>query len=378
MGAKIVLYSGEPGLYWSQNTISSTACFEEEWEKIDFANDDAEEILRIAQNANSFAIITNYAKEDINRCTFIFNILNGGYKYGYSIWGEDDGSVRPSLYQTHFLLAFKDKIDVIINKKRELYPDLHYWGITANEIKRGEDCEFIAWTNTFINEGDEGNDNGILWMVDINHNSSRIDFKNSKHPVIPIFNADAYERGYGKEYYTKQEILEDEYKRYGAFYSEQHPNNVDTLFYPLKEDMVINATPRYLSFNFDDGSDERKSFFIKIEQSNEMKSGTWDNNEKTLTKYQWEIFLAHKDLVDKVYTHLNEEKEVGTLDIYGIPDLVWTSTDYIAKENTVGYYETQNKDGKGIKWVVCPSLRTSQIVFKKKTECNYPIVGIWE
>ena len=171
MGEKIAIYSGEPGLYWSKNTISSTACFDNEWEKIDFANDDEEEILRIAKNAMSFGIVTEYNREDINRCTFIFNINNGGYEDGYSIYGSDDGSLRPSVQQMHFLLAYKDKIDIIINKKRELYPDLHYWGVTANEIKKGEDRDFIAWTNTFINEGDEGKDNGILWFVDINHNT---------------------------------------------------------------------------------------------------------------------------------------------------------------------------------------------------------------
>lgn len=378
MSEKIALYSATPGLYWSESTIDSFAAADNRWEKVDFANDDEEEILRIAENAMSFGIVTVYNKEDINRCAFIFNIHNDGYENEYSIYGSDDGSLRPSVQQMHFLLAYKDKIDIIINKKRELYPDSRYWGVTANEIKKGEDRDFIAWTNTFINEGDEGKDNGILWFVDIIHNSPRIDYKKSKHPVIPIFNADDYERGYGKETYTKQEILEGEYKKYGAFYSEQHPNNIDTLFYPLKSDMSFSITPRYLAFNVSDNSDERKPFFVKIEESNEIKSGTWDSNEKTLTKYQWEFFLAHKDLIDEVYVHLNRNKDVGSLDIYSIPDLVWTSTDYTPKENTLGYYEVNNNKGKGIKWVVCPSLRTSQIVFKKKTECNYPTVGIWE
>lgn len=374
MSEKIALYSATPGLYWSESTIDSFAAADNRWEKVDFENDNVEEIDRIAQYVSSFGIVTGYHNEDMERCSFMFNIIHGDYKVTEDFGGDDDGSIRPSISQMHYLLSYKDKIDIIVKRYRELFSDLPVWGITADEIKEGKEINFTVWTTTNVNEGDEGKDNGIVWLMDITHESSRIDFTNGEYYQLSVINADDYGRGEPQDYHTQAYAKNVG----GVYYTEYHPNEVDTLFYPLKKNMTFSATPKYLVFNLSDGSDKRKPFFIEFEKKNEMEHGTWDKDKKKLTKYQWEFFLAHKDLIDEVYVHLNRNKDVGSLDTYSIPDLVWTSTDYTPKENTLGYYEVNNNKGKGIKWVVCPSLRNSQKVFKKGSECYYPKVDVWE
>ena len=152
------------------------------------------------------------------------------------------------------------------------------------------------------------------------------------------------------------------------------------MFYRISENCTFEDTvkPKFIVFNTLSDDAERKPFWILIEKNNEIYKAEWYESMPTLTKYQWDIFLAHKDLIDRLYAYLNKDKEIGTFDIYGISDFVWTSTDYAVKENTLGYYEVNSKKGKGIKWVVCPSSRTSQIMFRSKTVCNCPNVGLWE
>lgn len=372
MGEKIALYGATPGLYWSEDTIDTFAAADNRWEKVDFEDDNIEEIGRIAQYISSFGIVTGYNNEDMERCSFMFNIIHSDYKVTKEFSGGDDESIRPSISQMHYLLSYKDKIDAILKQYCEINPNIPVWGSTANEIKKGKKEEFTVWTTKIV-----GN---VVWLMDIIHNSARVDFTNGEYYQLGVINADGYGYDHSNEFYTKNELKENETQRWGVYYTENHPNKDNTRFYPLKEkeDMSFSVTPKYLVFNFDDGSDERVPFFIEIEEKEGMKKGKWDEKEvKRLTKYQWEIFLAHKDLVDMVYAHWNK---IGIPNKYGFPDLVWTSTDYVSQKNTLAYYEVNSSKGRGLRWVVYPPLRNSQVIFKKDIDIDYyyPKVGLWE
>ena len=346
----------DPGIYWSPKACKDIDfSTNTTWKRIASVEDITDEVVNLIK---SIGVITFYGENtDAERASFAFTINRGEWVREKYNKNKNYGSV----YQWSYFLAYKDIIDPLFEKLDIKYPDT-----------------FNIWTNTNCNTGNLDGSNAVQWMIDLKHNSTRLSFKHDDAYGIEVYNV-ALSRIQSP---LNVSVNKDNvYNKHGIYYCEQHPNNDDTMFYRISENCTFENTvrPKYIMFNtLSWTDDERKPFWIQIEENNEFEKSVWDESRPKLTKYQWDIFLAHKDLVDRLYAYLNKDKEIGTFDIYGISDFVWTSTDYAVKENTLGYYEVNNKKGKGIKWVVCPSLRTSQIMFRSKTKCNYPKVGLWE
>jgi hypothetical protein len=344
------------GVYWNSKACNDINFSEDAtWERIVSVEDITEDVIN---NIKSIGIITFYGENgDAERASFAFTINRGEWvseKY-------DENKNYGSVYQWSYFLAYKDIIGPLFEKLGIKYPDT-----------------FNIWTNTSYNTGGLDGLNAVQWMVDLKYNTTRMNFKHDEGYGIEVYNV----TGNRLQNIPNTPIgIFNAKLNHGVYYCEQHPNRSDAIFYRVSENSIFEntVTPKYLVFNTISKNDvERKPFWIQIEKNNDIEKGVWDESRSILTKYQWDIFFAHKDLVDKVYAYLNKDKEIGTLDIYGISNFVWTSTDYVVKKNTLGYYEVNSKNGKGIKWVVCPSLRTSQIMFRSKTVCNYPKVGLWE
>lgn len=342
-----------PGVYWNSKSCDKIN-FETDdtWAALTSVDDITDEVINKIQ---SIGIITYYGDStDASRASFAFTIP----KKNWVIEGYDSQKNYGSIYQWMYFLSYKNIIAPLFDALKIEYLD-----------------EYNIWTNTTLNDGDIGGSNAVQWTVDLNHNSGRISYKNGVGIGIEIY---TLSDGCPQTALNTEISKADAKLTHGTYYCEGHPNESNTVFFSLRSDSVLEntITPKYIVFNTSSNDNQHLPFWVQIEESNNIPNTTWSESTPKLTKYQWDIFMGHKDLVSKVYDFVNLDNLIEGLDKYGIPDLVWTSTDYMAKENTIGYYEV-NK-GKGIKWVVCPSLGSSQIVFKKKTECLYPNVGIWE
>ena len=339
------------GVYWNAKPCEDIN-FEtdDKWSLLTSVEDITDEVIN---NIQSIGIITYYGSlTDASRASFAFTLPKGKWV----VEAYDSQKNYGTIYQWMFFLSYKNIIDPLFD---------------ALKISYIEGKNF--WTTTVYNEGNLDGSNAIQWMVDLKYNSRRISYKNGFEVGVEVY---TIPNGCWQPTPNIGLAKSDAKLSHGIYYCEGHPNEDETIFFPVREESVINdtITPKYIVFNALPPFNE--PFWIQIEESNNVQSGTWRDNIATLTKYQWDVFLAYKDLVDKVYDFMNLNNPIGNLAKYGIPDLVWTSTDYMAKENTIGYYEVHK--GKGIKWVVCPSIGSSDIVLKKGIECKYPNVGIWE
>lgn len=373
----VTLQQAETGLYYTDKSFALTLGNQNVWEKIDFSNYEGEEkdayIKTIAEKVKTFAIVTGYYQNGNNvdpRSTFFFSLPTETELKEREEYNErtEYGTIQ----QWHYFLAYKDIFDVIVSKKQELYPDEKFWFLNTHEY-----TDITIWTKSVYNEGDENQNNGIHWGVDVVYNTARFIPTNGSYSNIPVCNVIKNQNTNTQESYTKTEAL----AMTSAYYTFHNPNVDGAIFYPLKQEMSeFKVTPKFLTFNTN--NNVIKPFFVEIEESKNVKNYTWNSGDVMLTKNQWEIFMAHKDLVDKVYFYLNNpentEGTLDTLDTYGIPGIVWTKSNYNVKENTIGYYEVNNVRGKGIKWGVCPSLGTSHIIFRNGPMFNFPKVGLWE
>lgn len=256
-----------------------------------------------------------------------------------------------TFHQWHFFLAYKDIINALTDKKN-----------IGKE--NGYSFRETIWTRTVYNEGNEGENNGLQWGIDLAYESSILLWKSGKAYGFKVFNDD-FVTNDAKTSYTYAEVE----NRVGIYYTSNKPNMYET-YYPLKQeygkdeaviDKWITVSTRQKG--------ERITFYFKPKKRN-YYDGLQTDVSLLLSKYQWEFLFAYKDLLDEFYRQLNSNKKPGELDPYCLPGLFLTSTHYNGKPNSIATNENKS-DGVGISWAVTPSFAGSLIVIRDGLETNF-------
>lgn len=321
-----------PGVYWCDSTGSN-------WKELTLEGIE-NNVDNVIENIKRIGISTGY-KDDGERISFSVKIpteelveeeYNSNKNYG-------------TFHQWHFFLAYKDIINALTDKRG---------GYRFRET---------IWTRTVYNEGNEGENNGIQWGIDLAYESSIVLWKSGKAYGIPVTIEDGVSND-SKSSYTYAEVE----NRAGIYYTANKPNMHET-YYPLKYEYGNDSvTDKWITVSTRQKG-ERISFFFKPKKR-EYYNGVQTDDSRLLSKYQWEFLFAYKDLLDEFYRQLNSNKKPGELDPYCLPGLFLTSTQYNGKPNSIATNENKS-DGVGISWAVTPSFAGSLIVIRDGLETNF-------
>lgn len=359
-----------PGIYWSSESSNPSS-----WEVLN------EEVINgedtTIDGAKYILIVTGV--RDVDRRSFHVKIprnekVNGKVKFVYTEFNNSKN--YGTIYQWHFFLAYKKLIDALTNRLNKISE-------SSSETKKY--CyDFIqdrVWTTTIYNSGSvEPNvinrDIAIQWIVDFSNESAGLQFIKDTAVGFEVTTYDngAVDNG-GENSYTGFNALKS---FAGAYYCR---NNItdSTVFYPLKSAEQRQYATSIIVNTRQTG--DRAPFRVSIEDNDDIinSSDEWPDEEtedtkNTLTKYQWQMFFAYSDLVDLLYKNVNENDPPQPYELskYGLPGMIWTSSDYICKPNTLGAAEIAK--GNGLKWVVCPAFGSSHIVLKTNSKYNFPTV----
>ena len=362
-----------PGIYWSSEESNPSS-----WEVLN------EEVINgddtTIDGAKYILIVTGV--RDVNRRSFHVEIPRNekvkDNKVIFDYTAFDENKNYGTIYQWHFFLAYKKLIDALTNRLNKVSE-------LSSETKKY--CyDFIqdrVWTTTIYNSGSvEANvinrDIAIQWIVDFSNESAGLQFIKDTAVGFEVttYDSGAVDNG-GENSYTGFNAL----KSFAGAYYCQSTITDSTVFYPLKSAEQRQYATSIIVNTRQTG--DRAPFRVSIETNDDVinSSGEWPGEEtedtkNTLTKYQWQMFFAYSDLVDLLYKDVNENDPPQPYELskYGLPGMIWTSSDYICKPNTLGAVEASK--GNGLKWVVCPAFGSSHIVLKTNSKYNFPTVDI--
>lgn len=347
-----------PGIYWSSNLSS--------WETLTkeiIENKDSD-----VNNAQYILIVTGI--RDVNRRSFHVQIPKVEVGKERELKEFNISKKYGTIYQWQFFLAYKDIINALTSRLNEASKLDVEEGRTT--VEYDHDFQGTVWTTTSYNNGGSNPNIAIQWTADLSYESARLQFKKdvALEMEITTYNNGGVDNG-GEDSYTGLTSL----KPYaGAYYTETTLPNVNTVYYPLKTVNEGNSKNAQAIIVNTRQTGDRASFCVYVQAIENIGSGPWTDSRRTLTKYQWQMFFAYSNLIDVLYQDVNENYvHPGELSKYGLPGMIWTSSDYICKPKTLGAAEVSN--GNGLKWVVCPAFRSSHIVLRTKTEYNFPTVG---
>lgn len=320
-----------PGVYWSNATNN--------WKELTLEGIE-NNVDNVIENIKRIGISTGY-NDDSERLSFSITIPTEELV-------EEEYDSRKNygtFHQWHFFLAYKDIINALTDKKG---------GYRFRET---------IWTRTVYNEGNEGENNGIQWGIDLAYESSIVLWKSGKAYGIPITLEDNVSND-SKSSYTYDEVE----NRAGIYYTANKPNMYET-YYPLKHEYGNDSvTDKWITVSTRQKG-ERILFYFKPKKR-EYYNGVQTDDSLLLSKYQWEFLFAYKDLLDEFYRQLNNNKKPGELDPYCLPGLFLTSTHYNGKPNSIATNENKS-DGVGISWAVTPSFAGSLIVIRDGLKTNF-------
>lgn len=353
-----------PGIYWTPTKFLVTST--PTWEELTLEGiaDENSSVL----SAKHIAIVTG--ENDEERKSFYVAIPEVEIGKERELTRFDSTKKYGTIYQWHFFLAYKDIINALTTRLNEASKLAVEEGSAT--IEYDHDFQGTVWTTTQYNNGGNNPDIAIQWAADLTYESARLQFKQDVALELEITTFDYETIDTEGEKYTGIDSL----KPYaGAYYAETTLPNVNTVYYPLKAINNWNSKNAKIIIVNTRQTGDRASFCVYIQAIEKIYSGSWGSeNKRTLTKYQWQMFFAYSNLIDILYQDVNERYvKPGELSIYGLPGMIWTSSDYICKPNSLGAAEVSN--GNGLKWVVCPAFRSSHIVLKTKSEYNFPTVG---
>lgn len=350
-----------PGIYWSSN-LSSWEILTKEL--IENKNSDVNQ-------ARYILIVTGI--RNVDRRSFHVEIPKIEVGTERELKEFDISKKYGTIYQWQFFLAYKDIINALTNRLNEASKLDVEEGRSI--VEYDHDFQGTVWTTTSYNDGGSNADIAIQWAADLSYESARLQFKKDLAIELEIqtYNNEGVDNG-GETSYTGIDGL----KPYaGAYYIETDQSNVNTVYYPLKTVNGENSKNAKVIIVNTRQTGDRAPFSVYVQAVENIGSGSWTDSRSTLTKYQWQMFFAYSNLIDRLYQDVNKEYvKPGELSKYGLPGMIWTSSNYICKPKTLGAAEVSN--GNGLKWVVCPAFRSSHIVLKTKSEYNFPTVKLVE
>lgn len=345
-----------PGIYWSSESSNPSS-----WEVLN------EEVIKGEDNAINQAkyILIVTGVRNVNRRSFHVEIPKIKVGEERELTTFDSSKNYGTIYQWHFFLGYKNIINALtnrLNKASKLDVEL---GVT--DIEYDHDFQGTIWTTTPYNNGGNNQDLAIQWTADLSYESARLQFKKDVAIGIEVITYDneLVDNG-GEEIYTGSIVNQFA----GAYYIKEETSM--SKFYPLKM-INDNGSANAKAIVISTRQVDIPSFYVYIQNAENIENVEWEATKPKLTKYQWQFFFAYSDLIDILYKDVNSNFNTpGELSIYGLPGMMWTSSDYICSPQTLGAAEIS--DGVGLKWVVCPAFRSSHIVLKTKSKYNLPNV----